>query len=475
MSWNRQSTTPMEYEYDNVHGPIDERSPFVTAVPNKKRKLNSFATKTVNGQNPNQGLIHGEPGPHSVFDSPSKGLPGAFNTPSRQQLRDPNSQPHFFSQAGQKPLPAVPSHVQNSSVWEPRTPASIIDFSSGGETPNTPAQDSEAATPDTQMANKMGRSMNLEGEGKKSPKKLSKRDSWLQKIFSSSPSPSKEERKPYSKKAENRIMKRRSKNRKLAIRDEYDSDDSIRNKNSQSVNAHGIERPGYATQAGNFFTWLEAHPHLPSVLSFWFQLLVNTILGGAFLYGLWTIWSGVQADIAVEAKKYEVEIMKEIAFCARQYSDNKCEPPTRVPAMEHACGNWHSCMQRNPKQVARASVSAKTFAMILNAFVEEFSYKSMVWIAFFTFLFLVSRIVQGWSNVWLERCTNRVYFHSHPPKTFTEVLALQNEAEIRQDPPLPSPSPPQMQLTYPNENPSNPQPQQAQNDLPGGFANPITE
>jgi hypothetical protein len=374
----------MDYEYHNKTGPVDESSPFVIAA--KKRKLNTFASQPVRQDEKLEvldGLTSeiGNTGPHSVLDSPSKTAFGGYNTPNRPHLREPDGKHYLFSQDN-KPLPAVPSHIQNA--WEPRTPASIIDFSSGGETPNTPAQDSDAATPDTSMASKMGRLMNGgggDGPRSKSPKKVSRRESWLGRMFSSSPSPSKEDSKFYSKKAENRIMKRRSKNRKANLRDEYDSDDSRPNTAGKN-----LTQAGYARQAGDFFSWVEAHPHLPSVLSFWFQLLVNSILGLTCLYFIYTVWAGIQADVNIEASKYEAEIMKEISHCFRQYNDNRCDPDMRVPAMEHACGNWEACMKRDPKKIAKASVTAKTFAGIFNAFVEEFSYKSMVWIAFLLFL-----------------------------------------------------------------------------------------
>jgi hypothetical protein len=44
MSWSRDSTTPMDFEYQNHSGPIDQNSPFIKAIPQqpgKKRKLNS--------------------------------------------------------------------------------------------------------------------------------------------------------------------------------------------------------------------------------------------------------------------------------------------------------------------------------------------------------------------------------------------------------------------------------------------------
>ncbi|KAF2280044.1 uncharacterized protein EI97DRAFT_410967 [Westerdykella ornata] len=346
-------------------------------------------------------------GPHSVLDSSSK---SAFHTPNRPQLREPHSEHFLFSQ--QKPLTAVPAHLQNSP-WEPRTPSNTFDFSSGGETPNTPAQESECATPDTQIAERMGRLMSGE-ELSTSPKK-NRRDSWmaLKSVFSSSSSPAKETRKPYSTKAEHRVMKRRSKNRKSNLRDGYESDNT--QLGIHTGNHQNTERPGYARQAGDLLSWVEAHPQLPSVLSTWFQLIVNALLGLTVLYIIYIFYSGVQADIGIEAKKHEAEAMREISVCHKSYRENRCDPDTRVPAMESACGAWEVCMSRDPKAIARASVSAKTFAQIFNAFVQEFSYKSMVGLVFFFPLLYLSIILPLERNRRLN-CQHRHDDSSrHPP------------------------------------------------------------
>jgi hypothetical protein len=231
----------------------------------------------------------------------------------------------------------------------------------------------------------MGRLM--ESETDKSSKKGRRTSTWSKftSKFAASPSPTKDESKPYySKKLENRVMKKRakSKTRKATVQD-YDSD----NEQRESKNTLRQPQPGMAMGLAGFFAWIEAHPHLPSVLSFYLQLLVNLFLGCGFMYVLYAAWSGIMNDVNIESHKSMVEVMVEIGACAKDYNDNRCAPETRVPAMENICSNWEKCMQRDPKKVARASVTARTFAMIFNSFVEEFSYKSMVILAFLCFLF----------------------------------------------------------------------------------------
>jgi hypothetical protein len=387
----------MDFEWSNANGPVDPSSPFMnihSQRPAQKRNAPPTAGPLAD-QGRNTRLTAGPPsgqtGSHSVLDSPSK---SGFATPSR--LRDPDNRPFYFSQDASKPLP-LPPHVQNT--WEPRTPASDYDFSSGGETPTTPAVDSDAGTPDTHLADKMGRLTNGDA------KKPARRESWFKRAFGASPSPTKEprerervrerddSRKYYSQKADNRIQKRRtersersersrSKKRMLRDVDDDDDDESDREQHtSDSVLAPqkpGAAQTTYAMKMGSFMHWLEAHPHLPSVLSYYMQLGVNIVLASMFIYIIWCAWSAIISDVDIESSKHLSEVLIDITSCRKQYTMNRCLPEERVPGMEKLCSTWETCMNRDPRKVARASVTAKTFAMIFNSFVEEFSYKSMV-------------------------------------------------------------------------------------------------
>lgn len=205
-----------------------------------------------------------------------------------------------------------------------------------------------------------------------------------------SPSPTKERererdkdtssQKYYSKKSEDRIVKRRkerterSRSKKRAAPHDDESSDSDR----QAPKQQGAVKQTYAMSIAGVLSWIEAHPNLPSVLSYYLQLTVNASLGFLFLYIIYSAWCGVMADIDIETDKHVADVMVEISACALDYNRNRCRPDEVVPAMEKACGVWETCMNRDPRKVARASVTAKTFAMIFNSFVEEFSYKSMV-------------------------------------------------------------------------------------------------
>lgn len=245
-----------------------------------------------------------------------------------------------------------------------------------------------------------------------SPKKSARKQGFFRRIKDlASPSPSKESmkdiekevaRKHYNEKLENRVVKRRStrersdrsKKKQLVLRDddeETDNEPTQMQKNTPLVS--GKVQQSYGAGIAGFFHWIEAHPGLPSVLSWYMQFAVNVFLALSFMYVIYLVYSGIMADVDIESSKHASVVMVEIAQCAKNYRENRCEPETRVPAMEMACGNWETCMSRDPNKLARASVTVKTFASIINSFFEEFSYKSMV--CLFTFLL-------GFGSLWAQ-------------------------------------------------------------------------
>ena len=365
---------PMDFEYDNGNGPVDASSPWVSHAA-KKRKLLSFESSHPHSEQQVQKLNEGPPfghatiGTHSVFDSPSK---NTFATPNQLQLSEPNGQRFLFSQ--QKPLPQTP---QNNKLWNLRTPQSIAD-SSGGETPtDTPAHGSDAPTPDTQLALTMGALSH--GEQKSGSKRAS-----ILKSLGWNKSPTKEKsarEKPYTRKAENKVMKRRA-HKSRSRHNEYDSDTESPFKDAPVQQA--APPIGFAAKIPGVLAWVEAHPNLPSVLSYYMQFMVNAAIYIFILWIAYAAYTAIVADIDHEAGIKVRDVMHEIAICAQEYQRNGCEP-NPVPAVESLCQNWRKCKDRDAYKVARASVGARTFATIFNSFVDEFSYKSMVF-----FLLLLS-------------------------------------------------------------------------------------
>jgi len=90
-----------------------------------------------------------------------------------------------------------------------------------------------------------------------------------------------------------------------------------------------------------------------------------------FLYTLYV-------DIQTRLSSLTLELRAEILQCAKAYVDNRCEPGTRIPAMERRCADWEECMNREVVVTGKTRVVAETLAEIVNGFVDVISFKTMV-------------------------------------------------------------------------------------------------
>ncbi|KAJ1954846.1 hypothetical protein IWQ62_005659, partial [Dispira parvispora] len=124
---------------------------------------------------------------------------------------------------------------------------------------------------------------------------------------------------------------------------------------------------------------------LPFVLGGYVQLLLNVFLTAVCGYIVYQFVLTIHHDVNIKVDEYSSDILQEMSVCTKNYIENRCSPDTRVPAMETACLNWESCMNRDPKVVGRAKVSAETFAEIINGFIDPISYKTMAFFAVLLF------------------------------------------------------------------------------------------
>lgn len=125
-------------------------------------------------------------------------------------------------------------------------------------------------------------------------------------------------------------------------------------------------------------TFIDAHPSLPTTLSIYLQFILNCFLTGLLILMIYKGFSVISNDINERAIMESSEIIAEMASCAHEYHENRCERDSRVPAMEMVCNNWEKCMARDPYKVGRSRLSAGMFAEIFNSFIEPISFKAIV-------------------------------------------------------------------------------------------------
>lgn len=300
-------------------------------------------------------------GTHSAFDSPEK-----KQLPS---LRAPNSQPFLFSQ----PTPSTPKSVFGQPAFQtPRKFEVDVDFSSGAENMSSPEQADNEDTPEQ-------------------PAKTDKRNSLFNIYGRFAPAPGRGEiprMKNYSNALARRVEKRRRRDRELNRQIRVDSDDESDRPSSSEGRTGSAAKQGKGQDDGqkssrgssfsDFFALLEAHPNVPSILSWWAQLLVNLALFSLFVYVVFAFVSAIRAEIEQAAEEVSAGILADNAVCAKSYVDNRCGGNDRLPALESVCENWERCMNRDPDKVGRAKVTAETIAIIINSFIDPISWKAIV-------------------------------------------------------------------------------------------------
>lgn len=116
--------------------------------------------------------------------------------------------------------------------------------------------------------------------------------------------------------------------------------------------------------------------HFPSLsyLQFFSLLLLLLLFLSLSLLFLYTLYT----DILARLSSLTIDIRSEILQCAKAYVDNRCEPETRIPAMEGKCARWEECMGQEVVVAGKSRVVAETLAEVVNGFVEVISFKTMV-------------------------------------------------------------------------------------------------
>lgn len=294
----------------------------------------------------------------------------------------------------EKPLPPEPRNIFDPSKFNtPRTTKPEIDFSSGPDTPedwrkiDAGSEETPSGKYGQNMPKFSGTSTNsVYSKADEKPPSPKKRDSLLVRLFGS-PGRGEIQKIPhYSRKSEKIVKKRRAKlAEKRRHRDSNGSDSEHSNRKERAKgrdlksDSNSLSRGGRTSAWASILTFVESHPHLPHVLSFYAQLLFNFFCVAAAIYLIYSFWATVRADVNEASAMATAEVMAEMASCVRQYNENRCgDEGKRVPALEGVCAAWEECMKKDPSKVGRARVSAQTFARIFNSFVEPISYKAMV-------------------------------------------------------------------------------------------------
>ncbi|KAJ5375993.1 nucleus export protein BRR6 [Penicillium cosmopolitanum] len=259
------------------------------------------------------------------------------------------------------------------SAWTtPRKPAEI-DFSSGAENFSSPENADNEDTPEQPYRHERQNSL-FNNRGRFAP--------------NASPGRGEIRKNHYSGAVARRVFKKRQRDKEIGRRVRVDSDDdSDRPSSSEGLPGKTNNQKRYSKkrdQATNssalsqLFTFLESHPNMPSILSWWAQLTLNVSIFSMAVYVVWSVLQSIRGEFQHMAEQESSGILTEIHDCARDYLTNGCESPNRAPALKKICDGWQVCMDRDPAKIGHAKLSAATMATIINSFIEPISWKAVI-------------------------------------------------------------------------------------------------
>lgn len=130
---------------------------------------------------------------------------------------------------------------------------------------------------------------------------------------------------------------------------------------------------------------------VPVVLIGYLHLVLNVVVISVTCYALIYVVASVQGDIRHRIADRRTKIEQEIGEARSLYEINKCDPSTRVPAIEELCNEWECIIKNGYGSIGYTRIIAEVFGDVVDGFVRKFSIRSSLVVGFFFILFLVFR------------------------------------------------------------------------------------
>lgn len=114
----------------------------------------------------------------------------------------------------------------------------------------------------------------------------------------------------------------------------------------------------------------------PATAIGYIHILLNAFVLAAVLYIVSYLLYFITVDVIYKIHLRKEEARAVIAEARRLYIINRCDPATRVPALETQCGEW-DCIARNGLSGIRyTKIVVEVVADVLEGFVSKFSLRS---------------------------------------------------------------------------------------------------
>lgn len=121
------------------------------------------------------------------------------------------------------------------------------------------------------------------------------------------------------------------------------------------------------------------------------HFVLNFVVVFLLVYACVALALFIRSDIRSRIDERRTILKNLIEESRANYEMNKCDPHTRVPAMNGKCAEWEATMNRSLSSVELTRIVVEVFGEACDGFVEKVSVKSCLICAVFFVLFLLFR------------------------------------------------------------------------------------
>ena len=129
----------------------------------------------------------------------------------------------------------------------------------------------------------------------------------------------------------------------------------------------------------------------PSLMIGYIHLFLNLFITGCFVYIFGFLIYFLKIDVLYKINEKR-EVMKGVISNTRhKYIINKCDPSTRVPAMEKQCGEWDNILKNGFSALNYTKIIIELVAGTIDGFISNITYKTLITIGCLMIFYLKYR------------------------------------------------------------------------------------
>lgn len=121
------------------------------------------------------------------------------------------------------------------------------------------------------------------------------------------------------------------------------------------------------------------------------HILMNVFMLGVLTYTVGYVLYFATVDITYKIKENRESISIAIEEAKKQYKINRCDPTTRVPALEKQCSEWNYLISNGFNGIKYTKIVVEMLADVLDGFVSKFKLRNIFTLTLIFVVYLMFR------------------------------------------------------------------------------------